>query len=209
MGVATESGCAEAAPGVPSVGRADGVLPAPAERLPPKTATARFLRSLLDQKFKQAKAKYVLQCGLAMAAVLAVLLVLNSIANAAVMAALGASSFIAFTMPHTHSARARYMIGGYVVGIAVGMLCHGMCLLLPAEPASLHRGAQLLIAALSVGLVIFVMVITNTEHPPAASLTLGLVLGPGSVTTVAVVFLGIVLLCLIRRAMKPILMNLL
>jgi CBS-domain-containing membrane protein len=61
----------------------------------------------------------------------------------------------------------------------------------------------------SVGLAIFVMVLTNTEHPPAAGVALGLVLGECSILTVTVVLVGIVLLSLIKRVLRPVLKNLL
>ena len=164
---------------------------------------------LFDDKFEGAKGRYVLQCLLATVSILAVLVILDAIANAAVIAALGASSFIAFTMPETRSSRVRFMVGGYVVGIAVGTLCWGLSLLVPQQSPQIQRYVEVLFAALSVGLAIFVMVLTNTEHPPAASLTLGLVLSEWSVLTIVVALIGIVVLCTIKRALRPVLRNLL
>jgi len=63
--------------------------------------------------------------------------------------------------------------------------------------------------AMSVGLAIFVMVITNTEHPPAASLALGLVLNEFNYRTVIVVLIGIISLSLIKAVLRPVLKNLL
>jgi CBS-domain-containing membrane protein len=37
---------------------------------------------------------------------------------------LGLSTFIAFTMPKVEVSKPRIMIGGYIVGIVVGCLCH-------------------------------------------------------------------------------------
>jgi CBS-domain-containing membrane protein len=165
--------------------------------------------TLFDERFSKNKARYILQCSLAAVSVMAVLVILDAIANAAVIAALGASSFIAFTMPQTRSAQPRFMIGGYLVGVAVGTLCHGLCLLVPAQSPVLQRYVYVLFGSLSVGLAILVMVITNTEHPPAASLALGLVLGEWGVLTVTVVLVGVVLLSLLKRALRPVIRNLL
>lgn len=160
---------------------------------------------LFDAKFTRQKLRYVLQSLLATAAVLLVLLVLDS--NAAIIAALGASSFILFTMPHAQVARVRFVVGGYVVGVAVGTLCHwlGQC----PWPAALGEPPYVAFGALAVGLAIFVMVLTNTEHPPAASLALGLVLGQWSLLTVGVVLVGIVGLSALKKLLEPMLINLL
>jgi CBS-domain-containing membrane protein len=78
---------------------------------------------LLDEKFGTNKTRYILQCLLAVLAVFLVLLILDAKKNSIVIAALGASSFIVFTMPHRRSCRARFLIGGYVVGVISGFVC--------------------------------------------------------------------------------------
>ena len=67
----------------------------------------------------------------------------------------------------------------------------------------------MLFGGLAVGLAIFVMVITNTEHPPAASIALGLVLNGFEPRVILFILLGIVSLSVIKLALKPILKNLL
>lgn len=162
---------------------------------------------LFDVEFRQRKLRYVLQCLLATAAVLAVLLILDALTNAAIIAALGASSFILFTMPHAQVSRPRFVVGGYVVGAAVGTLCYWLGQI--PWPAALAGHSYVAFGAMAVGLAIFVMVLTNTEHPPAASLALGLVLGEWSLLTVAVVLVGIVALSGLKKLLKPALINLL
>jgi CBS-domain-containing membrane protein len=51
------------------------------------------------------------------------------------------------------------------------------------------------------------MVVTRTEHPPAAALALGLVLNEWDVVTLAVVLTGVVALSLIKGLVLPILMD--
>ena len=46
----------------------------------------------------------------------------------AVIIALGLSTFIAFTMPKAEVSKPRIMIGGYIVGIVAGCLCHYLSL---------------------------------------------------------------------------------
>ena len=121
----------------------------------------------------------MLQCGLATGTVLIILLFPNILFHTAILGALGASAFIVFTMPETRSARPRFLIGGYVVGIAVGCFCHMLSRSPWLLPLFLYpERARIVLGALSVGLAIFFMVITDTEHPPAAGVALGLVLNP-------------------------------
>jgi CBS-domain-containing membrane protein len=65
-----------------------------------------------------------------------------------------------------------------------------------------------LFGAAAVGLAIFLMVITNTEHPPAGGLALGVVLAEWDTVALVVPIVGIVALSLARLALKPILINL-
>ena len=80
--------------------------------------------AILDQKFRDRKLRYILQCGMAAVSTMVVLAVLYTIANAAVIGALGASAVIVFTMPHRASAKPRYLIGGYIIGIIIGSICY-------------------------------------------------------------------------------------
>lgn len=88
-----------------------------------------------------------------------------------------ASSFIAFTMPEAEMSGPRRMVGGYLIVIAVGCLCHFLSGLPLLEQLPVAQNMMVVVfGALSVGIAIFAMVVTDTDHPPAASLALGLVL---------------------------------
>ena len=75
-----------------------------------------------DKKFRKNAHRYILQCVLATLTILAVLIFV--LTETAIIAALGASAFIVFTMPNKYSSDPRRLIGGYIVGIVVGMLCN-------------------------------------------------------------------------------------
>ena len=166
---------------------------------------------VFDQRFRQDTARYVSQCLLATGAILIVLILLNTILDTTVIASLGASCFIAFTMPRAQISRPRFLIGGYVVGMAAGCTGRWLCAapaLMELAPASVPLDA--LCGALAVGLAIFVMVVTDTEHPPAAGLALGLVLNEAyDARVLAVVLIGIVALSLAKEVLKPLLIDLL
>ena len=128
---------------------------------------------ILDPKFRTHKCMFIVQCALATLIIFIVLMILDVIMNAAVIGALGASSFIAFTMPHHNVSRTRFLVGGYAVGILVGILCHYISLWpLLADIPVFEESSHVIFGAVSVGLSIFLMVVFNFEHPPAAGLAL-------------------------------------
>lgn len=169
-----------------------------------------FRKFIFDQKFRYNKLRYVGQCSLAALSIFIILLVFNAFSNAAIVAALGASSFIIFGMPHRNSSKPRFLIGGYIVGIVVGLLFSFLKTLpfITALPFVASFGYAIF-GALGVGLSIFLMSITDTEHPPAAGIALGLVLQEPDFKIVALILAGIILLSLIKKWMKPHLKDLL
>ena len=64
-------------------------------------------------------------------------------------------------------------------------------------------------AAVSVGFAMFAMVLTNTEHPPAAATSLALVFHEWTVSSIVFIIGAAVVLSAIRIALRPKLVNLL
>jgi len=65
------------------------------------------------------------------------------------------------------------------------------------------------LAALTVGLSIALMVVTDAEHTPAAGAALGLVVHGWTLSSVGVILIGAVALSVIRMVLCPRLVNLL
>jgi CBS-domain-containing membrane protein len=133
-------------------------------------------RYVLDKKLKEENLwiYYVLQSLLATFILFLVLLVF--ISSPVIVAALGSSAFIVFAMPKNVTAQPRNVIGGHMVGVISGSICASLLLLF-------GNGSDFLLilaAASSVGLSIFIMVVTDTEHPPAGSTALAFVLHAAS-----------------------------
>ena len=150
-----------------------------------------------------------MQCALAGACVFILLIVLDAVTQTVLIAALGASAFIAFAVPLSLHSSPRHMIGGYVVGIVSGC---SMSTLFTAMDLTSTIGANadvIICGALATSMAMFLMVVTRTEHPPAAALALGLVLNEWSLLTIAVVLAGVIGLSIIKRAVLPMLMDLL
>ena len=153
--------------------------------------------------------RYVLQCSLAALVVLVLLLVLDAVTQTVLIAALGASTFIAFAVPRSPHSGPRCLIGGYVVGIFAGVSMALLDRALGPSTIVTDHASMVLFGALATGLAMFLMVVTKTEHPPAAALALGLVLNEWTLMTLVVVILGVVALSIFKRLILPLLMDLL
>jgi CBS-domain-containing membrane protein len=153
--------------------------------------------------------RYVLQCALAGVAVLILLLVLDALTQTVLIAALGSSTFIAFAVPQSLQSDPRYMIGGYLVGITSGCLMSLIFGSLHMSDTVAAHTVMVFFGALATALAMFFMVVTKTEHPPAAALALGLVLNPWDLMTLFVVITGVVALSIFKQLILPMLMDLL
>lgn len=152
--------------------------------------------------------RYALQCGLAGFAVVILLLVLDAVTQTVLIAALGASAFIAFAVPRSLHSGPRHMIGGYCIGMASGCLMDVVNSGLQISGPVLAHAVMVVFGAMAISVAMFTMVVTRTEHPPAAALALGLVLNEWDLLTLAVVLAGIVALSVIKRLVLPMLLDL-
>jgi CBS-domain-containing membrane protein len=155
--------------------------------------------TLFDPKFRRQPWRYLAQSGLAFLVILAVLSFLNLFNQTTMVASLGASTFIVFAMPSTWSAQPRGLVGGYLVGMAVGAAVSGSYgWLLRANRLLAGPRLLALFGAIAVGLTILIMVITNTEHPPAVGIALALVINPWDIYTLLFLLLAATILGLVR-----------
>lgn len=96
---------------------------------------------------------------------------LHTLRSNLAVASLGASTFIAFSFPQAKSSRPRYLIGGYTVGAAAGVLFHYLITwleTLPGLPLPPHIPG----CALAMFCCIFILTVFDFEHPPAVALTM-------------------------------------
>ena len=99
------------------------------------------------------------------------------------------------------------MIGGYIVGMAIGIVMASLNNWID-PPGSWDHAVMVLFGALAISAAMFVMVTTRTEHPPAASLALGLVLNEWTLATLFVILAGVILLSALKRLILPMLLDL-
>ena len=163
----------------------------------------------IDKKFKKNSLKYIFQCFLATLTILAVLIFFDVLNEAALITSLGASAFIVFTMPTQYSSDPRRLIGGYTVGLLVGLIFY----IISQSQIKVTLGFSdtftiVIFGAIAVGFSIFIMALTNTEHAPAAGIALGLVISRWDYFTIIFIVLAIIWLASIRLILKDYLMDL-
>ena len=163
-----------------------------------------------DRQFPAHPLRYLFQCGLATAVVVIVLGLTDAVNRSALVGAIGASAFVAFAFPAKNVSKPRFLLGGYAVGLLVGV-CVGLLtrtIGVPQSPTAAQI-LQVIMGGLAVGAAIFLMTITNTEHPPAAGVALGMVMDKTwGLGTVALVACAIVALCLLKEFARPVLIDL-
>jgi len=159
---------------------------------------ARF--RLIDEKFREDPVHYVLQTLLAFGVIAAIVVALGVLTSGAIVAALGASAFIVLAMPHDKTAKPRHLLGGHAICLSVGLLCSIPVRTLPGLGG--NEIAIGLIAAAAVSLSIFGMVVTDTEHPPAAGNALAFAIAPFGFEHVLFTLGAVVLLAGFRRALR-------
>jgi CBS-domain-containing membrane protein len=150
------------------------------------------MKKSIDE-FKQYWSNYLIQSLLATFIIFLVLLVLNS-QRLVIVASLGATTFIVFAMPNTLSAKPRNIIGGYIVGLICGTIFSLIPPISFAYPAIYYAAA--------VGLSIFLMVVTDTEHPPASGVALAVVLDGINWNVGLAVIISVLMLSVIHEIFK-------
>jgi len=146
---------------------------------------------------------YFLQSFLAMVAIFIVLVTL-SLQHIVIVASIGASAFIVFTMPGSVTARSRNVIGGHMIGFMCGSLCWYVGLFFPRT----EFVVTLAMYSLAVGLSILLMVITGTEHPPASGTALATAISGFSFKILLALIISTCVLSAIKYILKPYLKDL-
>ena len=155
---------------------------------------------LIDHRFSKDPKAYFIQPLIAVAAVIVILSFVTFLTHAVLVAVLGASSFIVFVMPRAPVAETRRLIGGHVIGVAIGLACYYLFLTGPIGRIAQEEGwVKMVAAGVSIGLAVFLMPLFDAEHPPAAGTALGLVAGPWSYGTILFILGFAVSLALVRK----------
>jgi CBS-domain-containing membrane protein len=173
-----------------------------------EAARQRIVNQIAQPARRNLYKRYALQCGMAGVVVLILLLVLDAVTQTVLIAALGASAFIAFAVPRSLHSDPRCLIGGYLIGMISGVTMSLVHSLFFMSGTTLSHAVMIICGALAISFTMFLMVITRTEHPPAAALALGLVLNQWDPLTLGVVLIGVIALSLVKQLVLPLLMDL-
>ena len=169
-----------------------------------------YLPHLLDQYIHSKWAHYIFQCGLATVSLIFILLIGDTLLRTAIVVGVASSAFTIFVVPDSVAATPRKVIGGHFVAAIIGVAIVGFLHVIGVEGYS--NGSRYVVdiaAALSVGIGILLMVVTNTEHPPAAGTSLGLIIHTFDWTSVVFILCSVTLLSLIRLLLRRRMINLL
>ena len=158
---------------------------------------------LIDPQFSRQRSHYFIQSLLATVGMFAVLVLVDSFSDAALAAGLGSSVLIIFVHPTSESAAPRSLLGGHILALIVGS-AYSLVLFAPPVSAFLEGIPPLrdLALATSVGLLVVVMAITDTEHPPAAGTVLGMSTRIWDPSILAIIIGAVVLLAIIKRMLR-------
>ncbi len=134
---------------------------------------------LLDPKFRRHYRQYIFQALLATAAMALILLFVDSLSTAAIAAGLGSSVVGIFINPSGTTSRLRAVVGGHTMALLIGSAFSFVLFAGSADGGmesfiANHSQYLDLAMAFSVGLLILVMAVTDTEHPPAAGIVIGM-----------------------------------
>ena len=178
----------------------------PPPRLPPKVQRDLWHTLHLSPRTPN----YLFQSGMATVSLVVILLVEDAVLRAAIVVAVASTAFTIFIVPNSIAASPRRVIGGHAVAVVAGAIFSSILLMPMVESAAeTSRLPVDLMAALSVGVGMLAMAVTNTEHPPAAGTALGLVIQGWSWSAVLFVMSSAVILSRIRLVLRRRLINLL
>ena len=185
----------------------DSNKPTPQSQSPESKGQRDLLRTL---HLSPRTPNYLFQSGMATVSLIVILLVEDAFLRAAIVVAVASSAFTIFIVPNSIAASPRRVIGGHAVAVVAGGIFSSVLLIPIVESAAeASRLPVDMMAALSVGVGMLAMAITNTQHPPAAGTALGLVIQSWSWSAVLFIMSSAVILSVIRLILKGRLINLL
>lgn len=153
--------------------------------------------AIIDKELKRRFPNFVVQ-SMAAGIVVAILIVIyKSIAEyGIVIASIGASAFTIFCMPNHITAQPRRAIGGHFMGIISGVV--GYFFLECVNKGTLFMGIGY---GLAVFLAAFLMVSTDTEHPPAAGTAIAIAELGIEISTMFII-VAVILMSVVKKFLR-------
>ena len=143
--------------------------------------------------------RYIAQSMLAVFAMLAVLFFVDSVSDAALISGLGSTVVTAFLHPNAPSGRLRSIIGGHSCGLFVGSVL-ALVFINYGLFSFDFQYLDILVMSAAVGGTILLMGFTDTEHPPAAGIAIGMASRPWDLNVFVYIMIAVLILAGIRFA---------
>ena len=133
----------------------------------------------------------------------------DALIEVAIVVSVASTAFTIFVYPNSIASTPRKVVGGHTVAALSGAAMAAILLILSVgNTAPDTRFVVDIAAALSVGLRALLMVITNTEHPPAAGAAFAIVIDLWSRSAILFVMSSAIILSVVRIILRPKLLNL-
>jgi len=145
------------------------------------------------KEFRALWKHYLIQSFLA-AIVTLIIFSLLSVGDIIIVASIGSTAFIVFTMPTYVTAKPRRVIGGHITGLLCGVLGAFVVQHSIITPVVVYSAI--------VGLSIFLMVALDFEHPPASGTALGVAVSGFSFKILVAILVSTIILSLTHHYMK-------
>ena len=153
----------------------------------------------IDPKYLKYRKHYVLQSIYASISIFILTLILND--NPVLIASIGSTAFVVFAMPKSITSQPKRIIGAHFSGFIIGSCFY-------VFPLSDYIFFAAIWHSLSVGITVFIMVVFDLEHPPAAGTALGMTLIGYNSYSLYKVSISVFLLAFISYVAKPFLRDL-
>ena len=153
----------------------------------------------IDPKYLKYRKHYTLQSIYASISIFILTLILND--NPVLIASKGSTAFVVFAMPKSITSQPKRIIGGHFSGFIIGS-----CFYVFSFNGYIFFAA--IWYSLSVGITVFIMVVFDLEHPPAAETALGMTLVGYNSSSSFAIFMSVILLAFISYVAKPFLRDL-
>lgn len=152
---------------------------------------------LMKHKFGKSEFKLsFIQSFLVAVYILIAFFITSAFDDALLVTSLGASAFIAFGFAKAESARARYIVGGYVCAVIWGVVFSFLRQwLMPELDIS-----RMYFCVACVFAVVLSMTMLDFEHPPSVALAITVVFSDRPISISVVAVISIIALCIFKNA---------
>ena len=146
--------------------------------------------------------QHLYQCMLGMVTFTTILFLLDIHEHTAILSTLGATTFIIYTLPRSYSSDLRRILGGYFIGLVMGLFGFYLINFLNVNIINITLNQSIIIGGIIVGLSLFFMTLLDAEHPPAAGLSIGLIFNSWTFRTIIIIILSVLFLAIVKTLLK-------